>query len=160
LRNLGGIIIIDFIDMADPLHKNHLLESLTRSLSKDTVRTEISELSSLGLVQMTRKRSRESLEHILCVSCPLCQRRGSIKSLATVCYEIFRELKRIAQNYPWPGFLVLASQEVIDCLLDEESTMLADLEAQLTKPIKLRVESSYKQEHYDILPIANSMDKE
>ncbi len=155
LRNLGGIIIIDFIDMVDPVHKAHLIQSLNNALAKDSVRTEVSELTSLGLVQMTRKRTRESLEHILCVPCPLCQRRGSIKSYVTVCYEIFRELKRIAGSYQWGGFLVMASQELVNFLLDEESAMLADLETQLGKPIKLRVESSYHQEHYDILPLSD-----
>ncbi len=154
LRNLGGIIIIDFIDMSDPLHKTHLLESLTKALNKDSVRTEVSELTSLGLVQMTRKRTRESLEHILCVTCPLCHQRGSIKSVSTVSYEIFRELKRVAESYPWSGFLVLASADVVQCMLDDESTMLADLEVQLGKTIKIKVETSYTQEHYDILPMA------
>jgi len=154
LRNLGGIIIIDFIDMVDPMHKSHLMQTFKIALAKDSVRTEVSELTSLGLVQMTRKRTRESLEHILCVSCPLCQRRGSIKSYATVCYEIFRELKRVSENYPWAEFLVIASQNIVSFLLDEESLMLADLEAQLGKPIKLRVEPSYTQEHFDILPVS------
>jgi ribonuclease G len=152
LRNLGGIIIIDFIDMVDPLHKTHLLQSLTTALAKDSVRTEVSELTSLGLVQMTRKRTRESLEHVLCTPCPLCQCRGSIKSLSTICYEIFRELKRIAERYPWTGFLVMASRDVVNYMIDEESVMLADLETQLGKPIKLQVETSYAQEHYDISP--------
>ena len=154
LRNLGGIIIVDFIDMADLAHKAHLIQSLTTALAKDSVRTEVSELTSLGLVQMTRKRTRESLEHILCVPCPLCQRRGSIKSYTTVCYEIFRELKRIAENYSWTGFLVMASPETVNFLLEEESMMLADLEARLGKPIKLCAELSYTQEHYDILPMS------
>lgn len=154
LRNLGGIIIIDFIDMTDVLHKTHLLEALNKALAKDNARTEISELSSLGLVQMTRKRTKESLEHILCVTCPLCQRRGSIKSLETICYEIVRELKRISQHYPWAGFLVVATEAVVNCLLEEESTMLAELEAQLARPIKLQVDSSYMQEQYDILPMS------
>lgn len=154
LRNLGGIIIIDFIDMTDPLHKTHLLQLLNKVLAKDNTKTEVSELSSLGLVQMTRKRTRESLEHILCVTCPLCQRRGSIKSVETVCYEIFRELKRIAENYPWSGFLVVAAEVVVNCLLEEESTMLAELEAQLARPIKLQVDFSYMQEKYDILPMS------
>lgn len=154
LRNLGGIIIIDFIDMTDPLHKTHLLETLNKALAKDSVRTEVSELSSLGLVQMTRKRTRESLEHILCVTCPLCQRRGSIKSLETICYDIVRELKRISQHYPWAGFLVVATDAVVNCLLEDESTMPAELEAQLARPIKLQVDSSYLQEQYDILPMS------
>ncbi len=156
LRNLGGIIIIDFIDMADSTHKAHLIESLRTALAKDSVRTEVSELTSLGLVQMTRKRTRESLEHVLCVTCPLCQCRGSIKSYATVCYEIFRELKRIAVNNPWTGFLVMASPATVDYLLDKESSMLADLKIALDKPIQLRAVSSYTQEHYDILPMADN----
>lgn len=154
LRNLGGIIIIDFIDMMDASHKVHLLETLSKSLAKDSARTEISELSSLGLVQMTRKRTRESLEHVLCVTCPLCQRRGSVKSLETMCYEIIRDLKRISQNFPWPGFLIVAAKGVVNCFLEEESTILADMEAQLARPIKLQVDSSYTQEQYDILPIS------
>lgn len=154
LRNLGGIIIIDFIDMTETQHKTHLLETLSKALAKDSVRTEISELSSLGLVQMTRKRTRESLERILCITCPLCQRRGSIKSIETVCYDIVRELKRVAQYYPWIGFLVVATETVVNYLLEEESTLLADLEAQLARPIKLQVDSSYTQEQYDILPMS------
>ncbi len=154
LRNLGGIIIIDFIDMIDELHKTHLMETLSKALAKDSVRTEISEISSLGLVQMTRKRTRESLEHILCVTCPLCQRRGSIKSLETICYDIIRELKRVSAHYPWAGFLVVASDAVVHGLLEEESTMIADLEAQLARPIRLQADSSYMQEQYDILPLS------
>jgi ribonuclease G len=154
LRNLGGIIIIDFIDMYDASHKENLLQSLAAALAKDSSKTQISELSSLGLVQMTRKRSRESLEHILCVKCPLCQRRGSIKSLDTVCYEIFREIKRIAKKYNWIGYVVIASPRVIAELLNEESSMLAELEASLGKPIKLQGDSAYVQERYDILPLS------
>lgn len=154
LRNLGGIIIVDFIDMEDLLHKEHLMQVFTAILAKDNVRVELSELSRLGLVQMTRKRTRESLEHILCVSCPLCQRRGYIKSYATMASEIFRELKRIGSTYPWLGFLVLASQGVVDFILEEEPNVLAELEGLLGKPIKLQVKASYTQEHYDILPYA------
>lgn len=154
LRNLGGIIIIDFIDMSDPAHKTQLMERLAQVFAQDKVRVEISELSSLGLVQMTRKRIRESLEHILCVTCPLCQHRGSIKSLQTICYDIFRELKRTANYYAWPGFLVVASESVVNFLSEEESAMLADLEIALAKPIRLQIDSSNQQEHYEILPIS------
>ena len=153
LRNLGGIIIIDFIDMPNPEHQGMLMQALTKALSKDSARTQISELSSLGLVQMTRKRTRESLEHILCVTCPTCAKRGSVKSMATICYEIFRELKRIAQNYAWPGFKLLVAPEIAHELLHEESTMLADLEAQLGKPIQLQTEVSYSQDRYNVMPL-------
>jgi ribonuclease G len=154
LRNLGGIIIIDFIDMYEPSHKEHLLQTLKEALAKDSSKSQISELSSLGLVQMTRKRTRESLEHILCVPCPLCYKRGSVKSFRTICYEIFRELKRVSQSYSWPGFLVITSTAIANELLNEESTTLADLETQLGKPIKLRAEASCMLEHYDILPLS------
>ncbi len=157
LRNLGGIIIIDFIDMSDLAHKTHLLQLLNKALAKDNARIEISEISSLGLVQMTRKRTRESLEHILCVTCPLCKKRGSIKSIETVCYEIFREIQRIAENYAWTGFLVLASDLVIESILENEAAMLSELETSLGRPIKLQVENSYMQEHYDILPMSERM---
>jgi ribonuclease G len=153
LRNLGGIIIIDFIDMPDLSHQTYLLDSLKTALAKDNAKTQVSELSSLGLVQMTRKRTQESLEHILCQPCPLCRRRGSIKSLKTICYEIFRELKRIAEHYPWAGFQVVTSPGVANELLHEESTMLADLEAELGKPIKLKADAAYVQEYYDIFPL-------
>jgi ribonuclease G len=140
--------------MFEPSHKEHLLQSLKEALAKDSSKSQISELSSLGLVQMTRKRTRESLEHILCVPCPLCNKRGSVKSLRTICYEIFRELKRVSQSYSWPGFLVITSTAVANELLNEESTMLADLETQLGKPIKLRADASCILEHYDILPLS------
>ena len=154
LRNLGGIIIIDFIDMLDPQHKEQLIEALKIALSKDSSKTQVSELSSLGLVQMTRKRTRESLEHILCTPCPLCQKRGSIKSAKTICYEILRELKRISHYYPWQGFVVVASPAVINELQNEEATLLAGLEIQLNKLITLRAESVYGQERYDVFPLS------
>ncbi|MDR3492256.1 MAG: ribonuclease G [Gammaproteobacteria bacterium] len=149
LRNLGGIIIIDFIDMADPVHKEQLLEALKLAVSKDSTKTQVSEVSSLGLVQMTRKRTRESLEHILCAVCPLCQNRGSIKSVKTICYEIFREIKRIS-SFPGVGFVVVASPVVINELKNDEANLLAGLEMQFNKPINLRAESTYGQEHYDV----------
>jgi ribonuclease G len=152
LRNLGGIIIIDFIDMTDATHREQLIAALANALAKDSARTQISELSSLSLVQMTRKRTRESLEHILCVQCPLCQKRGSIKSIATVCYEIFRELNRADKLYQWKGFVVALSPPVAAELMDRQSPMLTDLEQQLGKPIQLRPEQSFTQEQFQILP--------
>lgn len=154
LRNLGGIIIVDFIDMQNPTHKSQLIESLMNLLAKDKMPVELSEISNLGLVQMTRKRTRESLENILCVTCPACYHRGTIKSLETLAYEIFRELKRSANLFPWNGFLVIAAESVINYLLETEASMIAELEQQLGKSIKLRVEGSYMQEQYDILPLS------
>ncbi len=155
LRNIGGIIIIDFIDMQEETHKTAVLQALSSALEKDPVRTEISELSRLGLVQMTRKRDRESLERTLCISCPTCRRRGSIKSLTTMGYEIIRELKRSNQLFDWPGFLVRAASPVIEYLKAEESALLEELTTKWNKPIELKVETSYGQEQFDVLPGQN-----
>ncbi len=151
LRNLGGIIIIDFIDMQDEEHKRQVLRALEKHGERDHANCHISEISSLGLVQMTRKRTRESLEHVLCAACPTCGGRGSVKTAETVCYEIFREILREARQFDAQQLLVLASQEVVDLLLDEESTSLAELEAFIEKPIKFQVEALYTQEQFDVV---------
>lgn len=151
LRNLGGIIIIDFIDMEDPEHRRQVLRSMEKSLERDHAKTHISEVSSLGLVQMTRKRTRESLEHILCESCPTCGGRGTLKTPETVCYEIYREIMREARQYDARQLLVLASQEVVDLLLDEESTSVAELEEFIGRPINFQVETLYTQEQFDVV---------
>ncbi len=154
LRNLGGIIIIDFIDMSNPAHQSNLLELLQAALLKDHAKIEMSELTSLGLVQLTRQRTRESLEHVLCVPCPLCHKRGSIKSWQTIGYAIFRELEQSAHYFSWPGFRVLASEKVIDYILSEGAAMLADITLKIGRPIECHVEATYTQEQYDILPLS------
>ncbi len=151
LRNLGGIIIIDFIDMQDPLHRRQVLRALEKSLERDHTKTHISGVSALGLVEMTRKRTRESLEHLLCEPCPVCKGRSSVKTAETVCYEIFREILRAARQFEAQKYLVLASVEVVDLLLDEESTSVADLEEFIGRPIKLQVELLYTQEQFDVV---------
>ncbi len=151
LRNLGGIIIIDFIDMCSEEHKRQVLRALEKSLERDHTKTHISEVSSLGLVQMTRKRTRESLEHLLCEPCPTCNGRGSVKTAETVCYEIFREIMREAQQFETEKLLVLASREVVDRLLEEESDSVAELETFIDKPIEVQVEPMYVQEQYDVV---------
>ena len=128
-----------------------MLRTLEKSLAKDRAKTCITGVSELGLVEMTRKRTRESLEQILCQPCATCQGRGSIKSAETVCYQIFREILREARTYDNEQFLVLASQVVIDRLLDEESANVADLETFIKRPIKFRVETLYSQEQFDIV---------
>jgi ribonuclease G len=151
LRNLGGIIIIDFIDMTDSEHRRQVLRALEKNLERDHARTHISEVSSLGLVEMTRKRTRESLEHVLCETCPVCNGRGSLLTAETVCYEIFREIMREARQFEAQEFLVLAAQPVVDMLLDEESTSVAELEEFIGKPIRFQVEAEYTQEQFDVV---------
>jgi ribonuclease G len=151
LRNLGGIIIIDFIDMQDEPHRRQVLAALERALAQDRAQTHIVNLSPLGLVEMTRKRTRESLEHLLCEPCPACQGRGFVKSAETVCNEIFREIVRHGQEPPGRELLILAHQEVIDRLLDEEAGSLGELETVVGKVIRLQVEALYGVDQYDVV---------
>ena len=151
VRNLGGIIIIDFIDMKDPEHRRQVLRTLEKAMERDYAKLSITGVSELGLVEMTRKRTRESLGHMLCEACPVCEGRGSLKSPETVCYEIFREILREARTYDNDKLLVLASQHVVDRLLDEDSSIVADLEELLGKTIQFQVESMYSQEQFDVV---------
>jgi ribonuclease G len=151
IRNLGGIIILDFIDMEEPEHQRQVLRTLTKALERDHARTMISGISELGLVEMTRKRTRESLGQILCSPCPVCAGRGRLKTPETICYEIFREIVRVARVYENDELLVMASQLVVDRLLDEESATLADLEVLTGKTIRFQVEPMYTQEQYDVV---------
>ncbi len=151
VRNLGGIIIIDFIDMQDAEHRRQVLRALEKAMEKDYAKATITGVSELGLVEMTRKRTRESLEHVLCETCSFCHGRGSLKSPETVCYEIFREILREARAYESDKLLVLASQEVVDRLLDEESSSVADLEEFIGKTIQFQVEAMYTQEQFDVV---------
>ncbi len=151
LRNLGGIIIIDFIDMCSEEHKRQVLRALEKSLERDHTRTHVSEVSPLGLVQMTRKRTRESLQHLLCEPCPLCGGRATVKTAETVSYEIVREIIRQARQFEAEKLLVLVSREVSDRLLEEESATVAELESLIRKPIEIQVEPLYSQEQYDVV---------
>lgn len=152
LRNLGGIIIIDFIDMQEASHREEVLQQFERVLEKDHAKTKITQVSELGLVEMTRKRTRESLEHLLCESCPTCQGRGFVKSAETVCYEIFREIMRYARDFQSKsGFTVVAHPQVVDRLLTQEAAAVSDLEHFVNRVIKFQVENLYTQEQYDII---------
>ena len=154
LRNLGGIIIIDYIDMESEEHKRQVLKALEKYLDKDHAKTQVCEVSPLGLVEMTRKRTRESLEHVLCETCLICHGRGSHKTTETVCYEIFREILSEARIYDEARqLLVMANQDVIDRLLDEEAASLAELETFIKIPVKLQVEAHFSQESYDVVPV-------
>lgn len=152
LRNLGGIIIIDFIDMQEAAHREEVMKSLEKMLERDHAKTKITQVSELGLVEMTRKRTRESLEHLLCEPCPTCQGRGYVKTSETVSFEIFREILRCARAYQAPnGYTVVANPAIIDRLLSTEANAVADLEHFIDRVIKFQVESLYTQEQYDII---------
>ena len=151
LRNLGGIIIIDFIDMDTEEHRNAVLNEFRKALARDRTRMTINGFTQLGLVEMTRKRTRESLAHVLCEPCPVCAGRGELKTAKTVCYQILRELTREARQFEAKEFRILASQQVIDLFLDEESQGLAILSDDIGKPVSLQVESLYNQEQFDIV---------
>ena len=151
LRNLGGIIIIDFIDMLSKDHQESVLYELKRNLERDHARTSLSDFSSLGLVEMTRKRIRESLAHITCEPCATCQGKGEIKTAQTICYEILREIVREHRQFNPREFRIVAAPDVIDLFLEEENQFLAQLGDFISKPIKLQAEGSFRQEQYDIV---------
>ena len=151
LRNLGGIIIVDFIDMLDKDHQRRVLHSLDMAMSKDKVKYSISGFSSLGLVEMTRKRTRESLEHILCGECSVCMGRGNIKTVETVCFEILREIVRVNRAYDSDKFIVYSSPAVSESLINDEYHNLAELEVFIGKHIKIETESLYNQEQFDVV---------
>ena len=151
LRNLGGIIICDFIDMDTQEHRDAVLEEFKKALARDHTRITVSGFSSLGLVEMTRKRTRESLAHVMCEPCPTCQGRGEVKTAQTVCYEILREILREARQFNAREYRILGSQQVIDLFLEEESQALAMLSDFIAKPISMQVETMYNQEQYDVI---------
>lgn len=151
LRNLGGIIIIDFIDMTDEEHKRQVMRMLNQSLARDPARTTVSEISALGLVEMTRKRTTESLEHRLCNPCPQCNGRGWQKSPETVCSEIFREILRAVRQFETGRLMVLAAPPVVDKMLDEYTGPLAELTEQLGTNIRFQAEEQYAQEQFDVV---------
>ena len=151
LRNLGGIIIIDFIDMLREDHRDNVLSEFRKQLAKDRTKVTVSGFSPLGLVEMTRKRTRESLAHMLCEPCPTCEGRGQVKTARTVCYNILREILREARQFNPKEFRVVASATVVEMLLDEESQHLAGLSDFIGKPVSLQAEPSMSPEQYDIV---------
>jgi len=151
LRNLGGIIIADFIDMTREDHQQAVLTELKKQLARDRTRTTVSGFTQLGLVEMTRTRTRESLAHMLCEPCPTCQGRGQVKTARSVCYDILREILREARQFSPREFRVIASATVVEMLLDEESVHLAGLSEFIGKPISLSAEASMSPEQYDIV---------
>ncbi len=153
LRNLGGIIIIDFIDMQNAEHRNQVMKALRQALERDAAKTSITPLSTLGLVEMTRKRTTESLGHRMSDTCPVCSGRGNIKSVETVCLEIVREIMRSGRQFEASKLLVLASSAIVEKLLDELSDTIMELEETISKPIRFQKEDQYGREQYDVVLI-------
>jgi len=151
LRNLGGIIIIDFIDMSVDEHKRQVMRALEKSLEKDPAKTQVCDVSSLGLVEMTRKRTRESLEQVLCSPCTTCGGRGTLKTVETVCFEIIREIIRQVRQFDIKSLTVLAAPDVVELLTDERSSDLAELEEFVGLPIRLQPEQVYTREQFDVV---------
>ena len=151
LRNLGGIVIVDFIDMARDEHRQSVLAELKKHLARDRTRTTVGGFTSLGLLELTRKRTRESLSRMLCEPCPTCQGRGQVKTARTVCYDILREILREARQFSAREFRVVAAADVVEMLLDEESAHLAGLSDFIGRPISLTAEPGNQTEHYDIV---------
>lgn len=151
VRNLGGIIIIDFIDMADLEHQRQVLRHLEKSLARDHAKTKVYDMSPLGLVEMTRKRTAESLERQLCEPCPSCSGRSTLKTAETVCYEIFREITRAVRQFDAEKLLVLAAPKVVTRIEEEESAAVAELEQFIGKSIRFQAEEQYSQEQFDVV---------
>jgi ribonuclease G len=151
LRNLGGIILVDFIDMHNVEHQQSVLGELKRGLQKDRAKSSVSDFSSLGLIEMTRKRTRESLAHQLCEACPVCKGQGEVKTAQTICYEIMREILREHRQFNPKQFRIIAAPDVIDMFLEEQSQFLAQLGDFIGKPILLQAENTFYQEQYDIV---------
>ncbi len=151
LRNLGGIIIIDFIDMTDPEHRRQVLRTLEKALTGDHARTSAHDFSPLGLVEMTRKRTAESLERQLCEPCPTCSGRGSLRTAETVVYEIFREITRAVRQFEASQLLVIAAPKVVARVMEEEAAAVLELEEFLGKSIRFQPDEQCQQEQYDVV---------
>ncbi|MFY8016870.1 MAG: ribonuclease E/G, partial [Inhella sp.] len=153
LRNLGGIVIVDFIDMARDEHRQQVVTELKKQLARDRTKTAVGGFTPLGLLELTRKRTRESLSRMLCEPCPTCQGRGQVKTARSVCYDILREILREARQFSAREFRVVAAAEVVEMLLDEESQHLAGLSDFIQRPISLTAEPGNRTESYDIVLI-------
>lgn len=151
LRNIGGIIIIDFIDMEKEVNREKVYGALEEALKSDKSKTNILKISELGLVEMTRKRVRENISRMMCEPCSYCEGRGYIKSKITICHEIFRELRREMLDIRGAKATVTVNPQVADLLYDEERRGLEELEKRFKKRITVRAKPGFHQEQFEIL---------
>jgi ribonuclease G len=150
LRNIGGIIICDFIDMEKPQNRDKVFKSLQEALGRDKAKTNVLKISELGLVEMTRKRVRESIGRILHEDCPYCDGKGFVKTATTVAYEIFGEIRREAPGYKDPTLVINCNAEVARLLQGEERQELRHLMDRYNKSIQVKAQQNYHREQYDI----------
>jgi ribonuclease G len=150
LRNLGGIIIIDFIDMEKEENRKKLFTVFQEAMAKDRAKTTILEVSELGLIQMTRKRVRESLQRVLCEPCHYCDGKGFVKSPTTVCYEIFMELRRISLTRKNCKIMVTAHPYVADLIFEDEREGLETIEKENGFKIILKADNTFHQEYFEV----------
>ncbi len=150
IRNCGGIIIIDFIDMEKEAHREKVLTALRDELTRDRARTTVVSMSNLGLVEMTRKRIRPSLVKTLCEPCTYCDGRGYIKQKATVAHEIFRDLEREGASAKHTTTVVHCHVDVGDHIYEEETERLEDVERRIGRSVVLKLEPEFHREQYEI----------
>lgn len=150
LRNIGGIIIIDFIDMEREKNKEKVFQSLQEAMSKDKARINILKISELGLIQLSRERTRDDIQRILCEPCHYCEGRSYTRSAATICYEIFREIRRVGASPREKKIIVVAHPDVTALLYDEERQGIEELEKVYKKRIVVKPDHGMHVEHYNI----------
>jgi ribonuclease G len=150
LRDLGGIIILDFIDMERPANKEKVYQTLKEALRSDRAKTTITKITDLGLVEMTRKRTRESLSRLLCENCFYCEGRGYLKSRTTICHEIFRELKRSLSDLRAQTITIQANPSVVEMLMEEEHPGIEEWERKSGKKTNVKAREDYHVEQFDI----------
>ena len=160
LRNLGGIIVIDFIDMVDSEHQRQVLRALEKAAEADPVRTRIEGFSALGLVQMSRKRTRESLAQVMCAPCANCNGQGIVRTAESTCVDVLRTLAqdyqaRCNQKGGKGDYLIRATEAVVDRLLDEDAEHLTTLSQTMQREVRIQVEPSYLEGQFDIVLVQN-----
>jgi ribonuclease G len=153
LRDLGGIIVVDFIDMEEKKSRQKVMAALEQELRRDRSPSKVLSVNEFGLVILTRKRVRQSLERTLCEPCPYCTGSGMVKSVATVCSEIYEEVRKLAADVKGQGVSLRVNPEVARALHEEEAPVLKDLSALLGHDIRVQGDPLLHQEQFDVVPL-------